>query len=75
MPTLRFLITVSFRWLADLSRFFTYGMQASFAVRSFLFVFSKVPETNGMSLEGPETVSRRRDPPSVRPPNPDSLSA
>ena len=55
-----FLITVTFPWLADLSLFFTYGMYASFAVLSFLFVFWKVPETNGMSLEESEVVFARK---------------
>jgi SP family sugar:H+ symporter-like MFS transporter len=35
-------------------------MYATFAVLSFLFVFWKVPETNGMSLEESETVFARR---------------
>jgi SP family sugar:H+ symporter-like MFS transporter len=55
-----FLITVTFPALADFSLFFTYGMYASFAVLSFLFVFWKVPETNGMSLEESETVFARK---------------
>jgi len=55
-----FLITVTFPALADFSLFFTYGMYASFAVLSFLFVFWKVPETNGMSLEESEMVFARK---------------
>ncbi|MFK4731362.1 sugar porter family MFS transporter [Agromyces mediolanus] len=51
-----FLITVSFPALSDFSLLFTYGMYALFAALSFLFVFFKVPETNGMSLEESETL-------------------
>lgn len=51
-----FLVTVTFPVLSNFSLFFTYGMYATFAALSFVFVFWKVPETNGMSLEESETV-------------------
>jgi SP family sugar:H+ symporter-like MFS transporter len=51
-----FAVTVSFPLLSDFSLLFTYGMYATFALLSFLFVFWKVPETNGMSLEESETL-------------------
>lgn len=51
-----FAVTVSFPVLADFSLLFTYGMYAAFALLSFIFVFWKVPETNGMSLEESETL-------------------
>jgi hypothetical protein len=34
----------------------TYGMYALFAALSFLFVLTKVPETNGMSLDEANTL-------------------
>lgn len=55
-----FLITVSFPALSDFSLLFTYGMYAFFAALSFLFVYLKVPETNGMSLEESETLFARK---------------
>lgn len=51
-----FLITVSFPPMAELSLPLTYGMYALFAALSFWFVMSKVPETNGMSLEEANTL-------------------
>jgi sugar porter (SP) family MFS transporter len=51
-----FLITVSFPPLASLSLVVTYAMYALFAALSFVFVYTKVPETNGMSLEEAETL-------------------
>ncbi|WP_127792377.1 sugar porter family MFS transporter [Agromyces sp. LHK192] len=51
-----FLITVTFPPLSDFSLLFTYGMYAVFAALSFVFVLTKVPETNGMSLEESETL-------------------
>lgn len=51
-----FLVTVSFKPLADFSLPFTYGMYAVFAALSFFFVFFKIPETNGMALEQAETL-------------------
>lgn len=52
-----FLITVSFPPLAAASLTFTYGMYAFFAALSFLFVFLRVPETNGMALEDADTLA------------------
>ncbi len=51
-----FLITVSFPPMAAWSLSLTYGMYAAFAALSFFFVLTKVPETNGMSLEQAETL-------------------
>ncbi|MFE6964337.1 sugar porter family MFS transporter [Agromyces sp. NPDC057679] len=51
-----FLVTVSFPVMSDFSLVFTYGMYATFAALSFFFVLTKVPETNGMSLEQSETL-------------------
>lgn len=51
-----FLITVSFPVMAGLSLPLTYGMYALFALLSFVFVLTKIPETNGMSLEEAETL-------------------
>jgi sugar porter (SP) family MFS transporter len=51
-----FLITVSFPPLAEASLTVTYGLYALFAGLSFVFVFFKVPETNGMSLEQADTL-------------------
>ena len=51
-----FIVTVTFPPLADFSLVFTYGMYAFFAALSFIFVFFKIPETNGMALEHAETL-------------------
>ncbi|MET4581922.1 sugar porter (SP) family MFS transporter [Conyzicola nivalis] len=51
-----FLVTVTFPPLASFSLVFTYGMYATFAALSFLFVMRFVPETNGMSLEEANTL-------------------
>jgi len=51
-----FAVTVTFPVLGDFSLLFTYGLYATFAALSFVFVFWKVPETNGMSLEESETL-------------------
>ncbi|WP_370532007.1 sugar porter family MFS transporter [Clavibacter sp. VKM Ac-2872] len=51
-----FVITVSFPALSAFSLPFTYGMYAAFAALSFVFVLTKIPETNGMSLEEAETL-------------------
>lgn len=51
-----FLITVSFPAMSAASLPLTYGMYALFAALSFFFVLTKVPETNGMSLEQAETL-------------------
>lgn len=51
-----FVITVSFPGLAAMSLPVTYGLYAAFAALSFVFVFFKIPETNGMSLEEAETL-------------------
>ncbi len=51
-----FLITVTFPPLAGLSLPLTYGMYALFAALSFVFVLTKIPETNGMSLDEASTL-------------------
>ena len=51
-----FLITVSFPAMSAWSLPLTYGMYAVFAALSFLFVLTKVPETNGMSLDEANTL-------------------
>jgi sugar porter (SP) family MFS transporter len=51
-----FLITVTFPPMAALSLPITYGMYALFAGLSFIFVLTKVPETNGMSLDEANTL-------------------
>lgn len=51
-----FLITLTFPIMAAASLPLTYGMYALFAAASFFFVLTKVPETNGMSLEQAETL-------------------
>ncbi|XAS67290.1 sugar porter family MFS transporter [Micrococcaceae bacterium Sec5.7] len=51
-----FAITLSFPAMASASLPLTYAMYALFAAASFFFVFYKVPETNGMSLEQAETL-------------------
>jgi len=51
-----FLITVSFPPMAAVSLPITYGMYALFAGLSFAFVLTKVPETNGMSLDEANTL-------------------
>ncbi len=58
-----FLVTVTFPALAGFSLTFTYGMYAVFAALSFVFVFARVPETKGTSLDDADTlaVARRRN--------------
>ena len=51
-----FLITVTFPPMAGFSLPVTYAMYALFAALSFWFVMTKVPETNGMSLEEANTL-------------------
>jgi SP family sugar:H+ symporter-like MFS transporter len=51
-----FLVTVSFPPLSDFSLPFTYGMYAALALLSGLYVWRKIPETNGMELEHAETL-------------------
>ncbi|MEC5185093.1 sugar porter (SP) family MFS transporter [Cryobacterium sp. MP_3.1] len=51
-----FLITVTFPPMSAWSLPLTYGMYALFAGLSFLFVLTKVPETNGMSLDEANTL-------------------
>jgi SP family sugar:H+ symporter-like MFS transporter len=47
-----FLVTVTFPIMSQqISLPFTYGVYATFAVLSFVFVFLKVPETKGVALE------------------------
>lgn len=46
-----FAITVSFPQLAGVSLVLTYGLYALFAALSFVFVFTFIPETKGVSLE------------------------
>jgi len=56
-----FLVTVTFPPLAAFSLIFTYGMYATFAALSFLFVMRFVPETNGLSLEEANTLLPRKN--------------
>ena len=51
-----FAITLSFPIMAAGSLPLTYAMYAAFAAASFFFVMTKVPETNGMSLEQADTL-------------------
>ena len=51
-----FLVTVTFPPMAGLSLPLTYGVYALFAALSFVFVLTKVPETNGMSLDEANTL-------------------
>ncbi|RUR01517.1 sugar porter family MFS transporter [Labedella endophytica] len=51
-----FLVTVTFPPLSELSLTLTYGMYAALAALSFLYVWKKIPETNGMELEQAETL-------------------
>lgn len=51
-----FLVTLSFPVMAAFSLPLTYGMYAVFAAASFFFIFYKIPETNGMSLEQANTL-------------------
>jgi hypothetical protein len=44
-------VTVTFPSLAALSLTLSYGIFAFFALVSFFFVFAKIPETKGRSLE------------------------
>jgi sugar porter (SP) family MFS transporter len=46
-----FIVTVTFPSLAALSLSLSYGIFAFFALVSFFFVFAKIPETKGRSLE------------------------
>ena len=46
-----FIVTVTFPSLAALSLTLSYGIFAFFALVSFFFVFAKIPETKGRSLE------------------------
>jgi sugar porter (SP) family MFS transporter len=61
-----FVITVSFPPLAAFSLVVTYGMYALFAALSFAFVFTVVPETNGLSLEEAETLFVKKPKPATR---------
>ena len=56
-----FLVTVTFPPLAAFSLILTYGMYATFAALSFLFVMRFVPETNGLSLEEANTLLPRKN--------------
>jgi len=51
-----FLIAVTFPTLAAVSLPLTYGLYALFAALSFVFVLTKIPETNGMSLDEANTL-------------------
>jgi len=51
-----FLVAVTFPLLAAVSLPLTYGMYALFAALSFVFVLTKIPETNGMSLDEANTL-------------------
>jgi len=51
-----FLVAVTFPLMAAVSLPLTYGMYALFAGLSFVFVLTKIPETNGMSLDEANTL-------------------
>ncbi len=51
-----FLVAVTFPLMAAVSLPLTYGMYALFAALSFVFVLTKIPETNGMSLDEANTL-------------------
>ena len=51
-----FAITVSFPVMSTWSLPLTYGMYAVFAVLSFVFVLTKIPETKGAALEETEAI-------------------
>ncbi|TFC91786.1 MULTISPECIES: sugar porter family MFS transporter [Cryobacterium] len=51
-----FLVAVTFPLMAAMSLPLTYGMYALFAGLSFVFVLTKIPETNGMSLDEANTL-------------------
>ena len=51
-----FAITVSFPVMSSWSLPITYAMYAVFAVLSFVFVFTKIPETKGAALEETEAI-------------------
>jgi sugar porter (SP) family MFS transporter len=51
-----FIVTMSFPPMAAWSLPATYGIYALFAAVSFIFVLTKVPETNGMSLDEANTL-------------------
>ncbi|TFC84618.1 sugar porter family MFS transporter [Cryobacterium sinapicolor] len=51
-----FLIAVTFPSMAAVSLPLTYGVYALFAALSFVFVLTKIPETNGMSLDEASTL-------------------
>ncbi|RNE66609.1 MFS transporter [Cryobacterium tepidiphilum] len=63
-----FIVTVTFPPLAAASLPLTYGLYTLFAALSFVFVLTKIPETNGMSLEEanailpPKNSAKRKDP-------------
>ena len=59
-----FVVTVTFPFLSqDVSLTFAYGMYATFAALSFVFVLRKVRETKGEELEAmTEDVHQRRQP-------------
>lgn len=51
-----FIVTVTFPPLSEASLPVTYGIYTLFAALSFFFVLSKIPETNGLSLEEANTL-------------------
>lgn len=46
-----FAISTTFPWFSDIGLTFAYGFYAFFALLSFVFVFTQVPETKGKELE------------------------
>ncbi|QKJ19004.1 sugar porter family MFS transporter [Microbacterium hominis] len=54
-----FLITMTFPVMSGWSLPLTYGMYATFAALSFVFVLLRIPETKGMELEQTETLFAR----------------
>ncbi|GGM04788.1 sugar porter family MFS transporter [Nakamurella endophytica] len=57
-----FAVTVTFPPLRDVSLGLTYGIYAFFALVSFFFVLSRIPETKGMELEDMQMDSVARRP-------------
>lgn len=59
-----FTISVSFPSLSAIGLSFAYGLYAAFALISFIFVFTQVPETKGRELEDMDSLElgrKRRD--------------
>jgi SP family sugar:H+ symporter-like MFS transporter len=61
-----FLVSWTFPELSSWSLPLTYGMYATFAALSFVFVLWKIPETKGMALEQTETLFVKKPKASAR---------